>query len=37
LTLAEEPELLAHLDAEGARFAVLTAEATLPNQGAAYY
>jgi hypothetical protein len=37
LKLVEEPELLAHLDADGARFAVLTAETTLPNQGAAYY
>jgi TadE-like protein len=37
LSLAEDPKLLARLDAAGARFAVLTAETTLPNQGAAYY
>jgi hypothetical protein len=37
LALAEDPKLLASLDASGARFAVLTAETTLPNQGASYY
>jgi hypothetical protein len=37
LALAEEPQSLARLDAAGARFVVLTAETTLPNQGAAYY
>ena len=37
LALAEDPKLLARLDATGARFVVLTAETTLPNQGAAYY
>jgi len=37
LSLAEEPQSLARLDAEGARFVALTAETTLPNQGADYY
>ncbi len=37
LALAEDPKTLARLDAAGARFAVLNAETTLPNQGAGYY
>ena len=37
LALAEDPKSLARLDVAGARFVVLTAEATLPNQGAGYY
>jgi hypothetical protein len=37
LALAEDSKTLARLDAAGARFAVLTGETTLPNQGAAYY
>ncbi|HKO48577.1 MAG TPA: TadE family protein [Polyangiaceae bacterium] len=37
LALAEDPMSLARLDVAGARFVVLTAETTLPNQGAGYY
>ena len=37
LWYAEDPKLLARLDAADARFVVLTGETTLPNQGAAYY
>jgi hypothetical protein len=37
LDLAEDPKGLDPLEAEGARFVVIQAETTLPNQGAAYY
>jgi TadE-like protein len=37
LRRAESPELLIPLALGGARFRVLSAEATLPNQGACYY